>query len=178
MDLWRGAERRLSRRSAKVLCALMAPFLAALAVTAAAQNLSVQLASAPPAPGLVSTGSSDTLSLVLQSGQTVNFAREAGRELRLQGRRLLPWSLVQEVARDQDSVTVTPTLQDDGNVLVELDVAYKRGDARQRYRSTVLAPPGEWVRLLGSGPESTARVKRLGTQDAGRDSLYLRVEQH
>ena len=117
------------------------------------------------------------LSFLLQSGQTVAFAREAGRELRLQGRRLLPWSLVQEVARDQDSVTVTPTLQDDGNVLVELDVAYKRGDARQRYRSTVIAPPGEWVRLLGSGPGSADGVRRLGTQDAGRDSLYLRVEQ-
>jgi len=177
-----GAPRRAAVNAARNA---VTPSLVALALLlcglcrsddAQAGDLTLRLSTAPAVSGVVSTRRDGDLSLAVRPGATVRFTRQAGREERLAGGAAFPWIATQSVPRDSDSVILTPTLADDGSVLVEVDVTIRRNDGVTRYDSTVRVHPGEWVRLLGSGPEAPRGVKRYGTAHLAGDSLYLRVD--
>ncbi|PLW70584.1 hypothetical protein [Pseudohalioglobus lutimaris] len=141
-----------------------------------AGELVLKLASTPPLPGVVSTRSSEDLALRVLSGHAVAFARTSGRDYQQQARGGILWTQVQEVPLDAESVTLTPTLEEDGSVTVSLDLARKQGTKTQRYTTTLKAQPGEWVQLFGPA-ESQPRGKTVyGTRSVSDDSLYLRID--
>jgi hypothetical protein len=150
--------------------------LLVVAVPALAQNLTVTLASQPPASGTVSTRDADSLTLLVMSGETVSVARARGSDYRLSAGGGFFWAQVEEVPLDADSVALTPRLRDDGSVEVALAVARKDGKRQQRFQSTVLLMPGEWTRLLGEADVAFRGTRVYGTRQLSRDSLFLKVE--
>ncbi len=173
MILYRTA-RTLGRRTGTVSFLLLASLLAT--TSAAAQNLRLTLAAEPPNSGVISTRSAQDISLLVASGNRVSFARSSGRDYQLQAGGFY-WTQVQELPRDADAVALTPTLQEDGSVEVQMDVSRKADTRQQSYSSTVMAMPGEWVQLLGPASTAGKNVKTYGTRSASAgESLYLLVE--
>lgn len=137
-------------------------------------NVSILLASGLPHAGVLSTGSREPASLIVQSGQTIALAQSSGHDYHLSAGSGLYWTQVQQVPANRESLVMTPTLQADGAVQVVVDIARKQGSGVQRYSVTVVAQPGEWVQLLGAGASEGSRV--YSTRQASDDSLYLKVE--
>jgi hypothetical protein len=173
------SSRRITTSGARSLLRAMGRSLALLMLTAsipaAAQNLLLTLAAEPPSAATMATRDGATLGLTVAPGATVTVTRERGRDYRLQSGGGFFWTQVEEVPRDADSVTLTPTPRDDGSFEIMVAVLRKAGTEQQQYTSTVVARPGEWVRLLGPA-QNTARSTRVySTRELGGDAMYLQL---
>ncbi len=171
--------RPLMRLIIAALCcvAMLCPggFASAQIRSAAPGNIRITFASQVPQAGVISTRSQAATELLVQSGQLVRLARQSGRDYQLRAGGFY-WTQVQEIPANAESVAVTPTLQDDGSVEVALEVAHKQGTRMQRYSSTLIAAPGEWLQLFGPAQTQSRGTTVYGTSQAAEDSLYLKVE--
>jgi len=147
-----------------------------VAPSVSAQNLRFTLAAQLPTSGIISTRESNNLSFTIMSGSRVSFTRSSGRAYQLQAVGGFAWTQVQELPRDADYVALVPTLKDDGSIEVMVDVARKVDQRQQRYRSTLLAQPGEWLQLFGPAMQQSGGTEVYGTQTGLGDSLFLLVE--
>ena len=163
----------MNRRRGMVVISLL---LLLPAASVMAQNLVLSLASQPPAAGLVSTRDTQSLSLIAMSGATVTVARSSGRDYTLRSGGGWYWTQVEEVPLNADSVALTPRLREDGSIEVAVAVSQKEGTRQQRFSSTVLAMPGEWVRLMGPADAQPRSTRVYGTRELAGETLYLRVE--
>ncbi|MFK7828332.1 MAG: hypothetical protein AB8B57_01010 [Congregibacter sp.] len=150
--------------------------LTLLPAIAGAANLRLTIASQPPSTGSISTRSVGNLSLNVASGKRVSFARQSGRDYRLQASGGFAWTQVQEVPQQMDGVAMTAELRDDGSVDVSVEVSRKDGARRQNYSSSITAQPGEWIQLYGPAESSSPDTQVYGTQRVSEDSLWLLVE--
>lgn len=154
--------------------ALLAQLLASSWVHA--QTLQLTLASEPPAPGRHSTLDIGVSTLAVASGQRVALSQSRGREFRANGSVGLLWTQVQEVPRDRDAVALTPVLEEDGSVTVQVEVYRKRSDRADSFSTAINVLPGEWTQLYGPALLTSRNTRVYGTQQAGEDSLYLYVQ--
>jgi hypothetical protein len=151
-------------------------FALLLCLPARAQNLSLTLAGNPPRAGTITTAGTESLSFTAASGHQVSFARGSGRDYRLEAAGGFFWTQVQELPRDADTVALTPVLLDDGSIEVAVSVSRKADTRQQRFSTTLIAQPGEWLQLFGPAPQHSRGSKVYGTQTLSEDSLYLLVE--
>ncbi|MEM1401813.1 MAG: hypothetical protein AAGG55_00660 [Pseudomonadota bacterium] len=164
----------VTTRFMKWLAPLCRIFFCAVALPVSAQNLLLTLATEPPQPNVISTRSVDTQSVVTTPGNRVSFARSSGRDYQLEASGGFFWTQVQEVPRSSDYVALTPMEREDGYEIT-VEVSRKDGTRRQQYTSTVLAQPGEWLRVLGPAGESRGATT-YSTRAARGDALFLKVE--
>lgn len=148
----------------------------ALAPLCAAQNITLTLANSPPVQGTVSTRNVESMSMSVLSGSRVSFARSSGRDYRLQASGGFFWTQVQELPMDSDAVALTPVLREDGSLEVTIELARKFGVQEQRFNSTLVAIPGEWIRLFGPAETASRGTRVYGTQTLDDDALYLLLE--
>lgn len=141
-----------------------------------AAKLRLTLASQPPGIGTISTRSVENLSLVATPGNRVSFARQSGRDYRLEASGGFFWTQVQELPQQMDGVSMTPELRDDGSIEVKVELTRKNGTRQHSYSSSITAQPGEWVQLYGPAQSQSRGTSVYGTQRAGEDSLWLLVE--
>lgn len=165
----RGPALGLSGRLARWLVLGLAVCCGASAL--AADNLRLTFSDAPPNPQRIGTARRG-LTLEVAEGAEVGLARSRGTESRAAWAGAFGWVSVASVPRDAESLVLTAQ-REDGAVRVALAVARKRGDELLRYRSEVLAAPGEWLPLWQPAPAPGARVYRAGGRS---DGLWLRVE--
>ena len=158
-----------------LLTALLLLLLVPAGYSAAQDMLILTLASTPPDGGLRTASGTSPQSLRVVAGNTVTMQRAEGRDYRLQGGGLF-WTQVQELPRNADSVTITPTLREDGGILVDIDVARKVDSRRQSFRSRLLAQPGEWLQVFGPSDAPPSGSTRYSTRGLSDESLYLMVE--
>lgn len=159
----------------RMLMPVLGLAIAIVSAPLSAQNLLLTLANEPPVAATIGTRAAANLALTVMPGATVTVARERGRDYRLQSGAGLFWTQVEEVPRDAESVTLTPRPLDDGSFEVTVAVLRKVAERRQRYLSTVIAPPGEWVRLLGPAENAERDLRVYSTRATGGDSLYLQI---
>lgn len=141
-----------------------------------AENLTLTLASQALDANILSTASSQSVSLTVQPGQTVSFARQSGRDYRLQAGGGFYWTQVQELPRDAEFIAITALEQSDTQLELAVEVSHKQGTRLQQYSSTISAEFGEWVQLYGPAQNQIAASGTVyGTQQGVQESLFLRV---
>lgn len=156
--------------------ALLSLLMLGASSQASTAELFMTLAESPPQTNMITTERPTNLTLRASSGQAVHFARTAGHDYRQQVRGGALWAEVTSVPLNAESISLTPTLVEDGSLNVKVEISRNQNDETLRYNSTVSTTPGVWVKLFGPAETGSGAGRVYSTNQQTDDALYLRID--